>query len=77
MAALRERVEQERGDRGAPAAMLDRRGLAHYIGVSVRTVDRMIERGELPRPRRAADRILRWLRTEVDEAISRWPVAGN
>lgn len=79
MAALRERVEQERGDRGAVATpiILSRKALSEYLGVSDRTVDALVAAGDLPPPRRGSAGGKRWIREEVEQAVHRWPVAGE
>ena len=57
-------------------ALLDKRALAAFLSVSTRTIDRLVEEGKLPRPRLGGDRTHRWIRTEIEEAIEHWPVAG-
>jgi hypothetical protein len=55
----------------APASCLDKRGLARFLGLSVRTLDRAKALGLLPcpdlvvgrRPRWCPDTISKWLRT--------------
>mgnify|MGYP001342999277 CR=1 FL=1 len=58
-------------------AMLSKSDLAKYIGFTTRTVDRMVDRGDLPPPRRSSSGAKRWLRSEVDAAISQWPRDGS
>jgi hypothetical protein len=58
-------------DTPAPACCLDKRGLARFLGLSVRSLDRANALGLLPAPdlvvgrspRWSPDTILRWLRT--------------
>lgn len=59
----------------ADRAMLSKSDLARYIGFTTRTVDRMVDRGDLPRPRLSSSGVKRWLRSEVDECLQNWPEA--
>ena len=52
----------------APDHCLDKRGLGRFLGVSVRTLDRAIAAGLLPRPDLVIGRSPRW----SPETINRW-----
>lgn len=51
-------------------SLLDKRAVANYLGVSLRTVDRFLAEGRLPIGRRVG-RFQRWTREEVLDAFSR------
>ncbi len=55
----------------APAALLDIRQVAALLGCSVRTVQRLSERGGMPHPIKLSA-LVRWRRDELHE----WIVAG-
>ncbi len=52
----------------APDRCLDKRGLGRFLGVSVRTLDRAIAAGLLPRPDLVVGRSPRW----SPDTINRW-----
>lgn len=52
--------------------LLDIKAVADRLGVSVRTVERLKARGELP-PHRLVLGAHRWVESEVDEYIARLP----
>ena len=56
---------------------LSRTEAAHYVGVGVTTFDTLVEKGEMPRPRRyrSAKRVV-WLRRELDQHLADLPVDG-
>ncbi|WP_063776637.1 helix-turn-helix transcriptional regulator [Microvirga massiliensis] len=55
---------------------LTREQAAEFIGVSVSTFDRMVEAGEMPRPRKARG-CVRWDVTELVEAFRKLPRQGG
>jgi hypothetical protein len=55
-------------DTPAPASCLDKRGLARFLGVSVRSLDRANALGLLPAPDLVVGRSPRW----SPDTISRW-----
>lgn len=55
---------------------LSRAELALSIGVSVGSIDEMVEEGALPHPRRWHSRKL-WLVSEVEAHLSQWPSDGD
>lgn len=55
-----------------PRLGLNRAEVAMAIGVSANTVDRMVEEGFLPRPKRWHTRKL-WLVWEIEAAMASWP----
>lgn len=55
---------------------LSRTEVALAIGVSVGSVDQMVEEGVLPKPRRWHSRKL-WLVSEIEAHLSEWPVDGE
>jgi predicted DNA-binding transcriptional regulator AlpA len=56
--------------------ILDKAGLASYLSVSEKTVDKMIEEGRMPRPKRLTERRNGWDVKEVDTAIEQLPTVG-
>jgi excisionase family DNA binding protein len=59
-----------------PESLLTREGVAEYLAVCPRTIDRLVRSGRLPAiklgPGRNAS--LRFRRTNVDAALARWSV---
>jgi predicted DNA-binding transcriptional regulator AlpA len=57
---------------------LSRTEAALYVGVGPTTFDSLVEKGEMPRPRRYrhARRVV-WLRRELDQYLSDLPVHGG
>ena len=62
--------------RPVPRLGLNRTEVALALGVSVNTVDRMVEDGSLPPPRRWHTRMF-WRPAEIDAAMSEWPIDGQ
>jgi excisionase family DNA binding protein len=50
--------------------LVDAAGLASLLGISTRTLARMVKSGEIPRPVEMG-RLRRWNPTDVDEALRR------
>ncbi len=61
--------------RNVPRLGLNKSEVALAIGVSVNTVDLMVEEGFLPKPRKWHTRKV-WLVAEVATAMSEWPEDG-
>lgn len=61
--------------RPIPRLGLNRAEVAVAIGVSVNTVDQMVEEGFLPRPRKWHTRKV-WLVAEIVAAMADWPEEG-
>ncbi len=61
--------------RNVPRLGLNRSEVALAIGVSVNTVDLMVEEGFLPKPRKWHSRKV-WLVAEIAAAMSEWPEEG-
>lgn len=49
--------------------LLSARDLADYLGVSQTTVRRLVEGGDLPRPIRLSNGVVRWDRAAIDSII--------
>ncbi|ASY70380.1 helix-turn-helix transcriptional regulator [Sinorhizobium fredii] len=62
--------------RSVPRLALNRAEVALAIGVSVNTVDRMVEEGFLPKPKRWHSRKL-WVVAEIEAAMLEWPEDGQ
>ena len=62
--------------RPVPRISLNRVEVALAIGVSPGSVDRMVEDGSLPRPRRWMTRKI-WLVSEIEAALTDLPVDGQ
>jgi predicted DNA-binding transcriptional regulator AlpA len=62
--------------RNVPRLGLNRSEVALAIGVSVNTVDLMVEEGYLPNPRKWHTRKV-WLVAEIAAAMTEWPEDGN
>jgi excisionase family DNA binding protein len=60
-----------------PPEGLCRSEAARYVGVSATTFDDLVEKGEMPRPRRykTCRRVI-WLRRDLDHALQHLPVDG-
>lgn len=58
-----------------PRLGLNRSELALSIGVSINTVDKMVEEGALPAPRKWHSRKI-WIVAEVEAAMMEWPADG-
>ena len=58
-------------------AYLDRDSVAHYISVSVDTMERMVQRGLFPKPRQITSKRVGWLVREVEEWAESRPVSSN
>lgn len=56
-------------------AGLPRKEAAHYVGAKLSTFERQVRQGKMPKPRLLGDRIVVWLRTELDEALKKLPVS--
>jgi predicted DNA-binding transcriptional regulator AlpA len=52
--------------------VLDRQGVAALLGITTRSVDRLVKRGELPRPTYFGNRP-RWLQLEILARFRRRP----
>ena len=53
--------------------LMNDRTLGQYLGVSPRTVWRMVATGDLPKPlTMPGGRLARWRKSVVDDAIERW-----
>jgi predicted DNA-binding transcriptional regulator AlpA len=53
---------------------LDREEAAAYAGYSPNVFDKMVDAGEMPKPRRSAvSKRLIWSRVEIDQAVHRLP----
>jgi predicted DNA-binding transcriptional regulator AlpA len=63
-------------NRLVPRIGLNRAELAIAIGVSPNTIDRMVEEGALPPPRKWHSRKI-WIVTEVEAAMLEWPSDGR
>ncbi|NTG86142.1 hypothetical protein G6L15_08280 [Agrobacterium rhizogenes] len=61
--------------RNVPRLGLNRSEVALAIGVSVNTVDLMVEEGYLPKPRKWHTRKV-WLVAEIAAAMTEWPEDG-
>lgn len=61
--------------RHVPRLGLSRAEVALSIGVSVNTVDAMVDQGILPQPRRWNSRKI-WLVAEIEAAMLEWPQDG-
>lgn len=75
---VRETVEEAIGSTGAarpPLRLryLNKRQVAERFGISTRGVDRLEERGEIPRRRKLGGRRVGWLEHECDEALLNRP----
>ena len=57
------------GQRTETETPISRAELAGWIGVGIRTVDRMVERGELPKPCLGKGGRPRWLRSYVEQFL--------
>lgn len=72
--------ETDRSNRSAgqwPPEGLSRTEAAHYVGVGATSFDTLVEKGEMPRPRRFRHaRRLVWLRRELDQYLADLPVDG-
>ncbi|MBB3385569.1 MULTISPECIES: hypothetical protein [unclassified Rhizobium] len=62
--------------RSVPRLGLNRAELALSIGVSVNTVDKMVEEGALPPPRKWHTRKI-WIVSEIEVAMLEWPQDGD
>lgn len=62
--------------RNIPRLGLNRNELALAIGVSVNTVDKMVQDGALPPPRKWNTRKI-WIIAEVEAAMHEWPIDGE
>jgi prophage regulatory protein len=49
--------------------------LCALVGVSPRTVHRLVARGEFPPPRKLGDRCVAWLRSEVETWLAARPIS--
>jgi len=56
-------------DKTTTNEVLDAHGLAQMLGVGVRSIPRMVDRGELPRPFKLG-RLSRWRKTDVEARIA-------
>jgi predicted DNA-binding transcriptional regulator AlpA len=54
----------------AGVRLIDAKGLAAKLSTSVRSIRRMTESEELPRPIRVGPRLLRWDEQEIDSWIN-------
>ncbi|EHK56870.1 helix-turn-helix transcriptional regulator [Allomesorhizobium alhagi] len=63
------------GQPNVPRLGLNRAEVALALGVSPNTVDAMVADGSLPPPRRWHKRMF-WRITEIDAAMSEWPIDG-
>lgn len=61
--------------RSVPRLGLNRNEVALAIGVSVNTVDQVVDEGFLPKPRRWHSRKI-WIVSEIELAMLEWPVDG-
>ncbi|MCV9997301.1 hypothetical protein OE766_03490 [Pararhizobium sp. YC-54] len=61
--------------RNIPRLGLNRNELALAIGVSVNTVDKMVQDGALPPPRKWNTRKI-WIVSEVEASMLEWPADG-
>lgn len=60
---------------GVPVYYVNYRELAALLDISTRTLRRLVERGELPAPRRFGHAV-RFSLLEIEEALRRLPRAG-
>lgn len=58
-------------------AYLDRKSVAAYVSLSVSVMERMVARGEFPKPRQLTGKRVGWLVREVDEWAEARPVSTN
>ena len=70
---LKERSQPVNEEERRQPSYLKKREVAKMFAVSLRSVDRMEERGEIPRRRNIGGRRVRWLRHECEEAALRKP----
>lgn len=56
---------------------LDRESVAAYVSLSVTTMERLVARGEFPKPRQLTSKRVGWLVREVDEWAEARPVSTN
>lgn len=74
---VRETVEEAIASAGSVRRgirYLDKRQVAEKFGISARGVDRLEERGEIPRRRQLGGRRVGWLEHECDEALLNRPL---
>lgn len=57
--------------------MFRRQELARFLGISDRQLQRLRERGELPRPILISERVLCWRRRDIDAWLLSREVAGR
>lgn len=62
--------------RGIPRLALNRAELALAIGVSVNTIDLMVQERFLPQPRKWHSRKI-WIVSEIEAAMTEWPLDGE
>jgi len=62
-------------NRTVPRISLNRVEVALALGVSVNTVDEMVDEGYLPQPKRWHTRKV-WLISEIEAFMSEWPSDG-
>lgn len=63
-------------NRHVPRLSLNRAEVALALGVSVNTVDEMVQEGYLPPPKRWHTRKV-WLISEIEAFMSEWPSDGE
>lgn len=54
-------------------AFLNKPGIAEYVSLSVDTLERMVQKGTFPGPRRISDQRVGWLVTEIDDWAANRP----
>lgn len=53
--------------------LIDIKAVADKLGVSSRTVHRLVAAGDLPKPVKLAERSQRWIEAEVDDWLASLP----
>ena len=57
--------------------LLNRQQLADYLSISPQSVTRMSERGDLPKPVRLGQNIVRWDLTKIDKFLDSFAKSGG
>lgn len=62
--------------RKTDVAVINVREVAELLGVNVRTIWRLAQRGEIPAPIRLGDRVVRWRLSDLREHLDRKAAGG-